>query len=150
MVFRNRNIPNSLVLKYVKETLKDKVVYRPKIEVILSNGEESISLVMLVDSGADTSLIPLYIAETLNLKFTDTMTSTSASEDFETGISEVHVDLKKGNKIIKLGRMPVLVNLDTDMKRNTHLLLGRNNFFKKFDITFRENTLRIVLKKPKN
>lgn len=142
--------PNSLVLKYVKETHENKIVYRPKVEVILSNGEESIALVMLVDSGADTSLIPIYIAETLNLEITDTMTSKSASQEFETGISEVHVDLKKGNKIITLGIMPVLVNLDKDKKRNTHLLLGRNNFIKKFDIIFRENTVKILLKKPKN
>lgn len=150
MTFRSKSVPNSLVFKYVKDIRDDKFVYRPKIEVILSNGEESISLVMLLDSGADTSLIPLYIAETLNLKITDKVTSKSASEDFETGVSEVHVDLKKGNRIIKLGRMPVLVNLEKDNKKNTHLLLGRNNFFKKFDIIFRENTLRILLKKPKN
>jgi len=150
VTFRNKDIPNSLVFKYSKDSHNSHVVYRPKVEVRLSNGQESITLVMLVDSGADMSLIPSYIADILNLKITEKRTSESASEKFETGVSEVHIELKKGNRRIKLGKMPILVTLDADKNLNTNLLLGRNNFFKKFDIVFRENTLKILLKKPKN
>ena len=56
---------------------------------------------MLVDSGADTSLIPLEIAEILELKLTDKRISNSVSVPFKTMLSEVSAELLKGLKVIK-------------------------------------------------
>jgi hypothetical protein len=146
--FRAKDIPNSLNFKYVKDIHKGQVIYRPKVEIRLSNGEQKITLVMLIDSGADVSLIPSSIAEVLKLKISDRQESKSASGDFRTGKSEVKMELRKGIKSYDLGVMPIMVALDSD-KTGSNMLLGRSNFFKKFDITFRENIFRILLKKPK-
>lgn len=144
--------PKSLVFKYTKEELRGGTIYRPRVEIRLSNGNNSIKIIMLIDSGADVSFIPKEIAEVLELDLTtgEKIKASSASEQFEVVRKEVHAELIKGTKVISLGMMDVRIPLKnhTD-STNSHNLLGRNHFFRKFDITFRENTFKIILKKPK-
>jgi hypothetical protein len=69
MIFRLRGQSRTLTFKYVRDTLEGKIVYRPRVEIRLSNGDRSFRIAMLVDSGADTSFIPLEVAEILNLNY---------------------------------------------------------------------------------
>lgn len=153
MNFRNKSPNGALTFKYTKEEHKGKTIYRPRVEIRLSNGINSIKIVMLVDSGADVSFIPKEVAETLELDIItgEKIIASSASEKFETMAKIVDAELIKGSKKINIGKMEVRVSLKeshTDTL-NSHALLGRSSFFKKFDITFRENTFKIILKKPK-
>lgn len=153
MNFRNKLTNSALTFRYIKDYHKTSFVYRPRVEMRLSNGDHSIRIVMLIDSGADVTLIPKEIAEILNLDLTtgEKIQSFSASEKFETIGKEINTELIKGTKAINLGKMEVRISLKEAHAEslNSHALLGRNHFFKKFDITFRENTFKIILKKPK-
>ena len=129
--FRGNHRKPTLSFKYIKEKHKESYVYRPRVEIRLSNGNQSIKLAMLVDSGADTSLIPLEIAEILELKLTDKRISNSASGPFETMLSEVSAELLKGYKSYKIGKIPVLISINKKNNSNgmtPHTLLGRSHF----------------------
>jgi hypothetical protein len=150
--FRGNYRKPTLTFKYIKEKHKERYVHRPRVEIRLSNGNNSIKLAMLVDSGADISLIPLEIAEILKLKLTDKRISNSASGSFETAYSEVYAELLKGSRSYKLGKISVLIPIkkkDNSNDTAPHILLGRSHFFKQFDITFRESVFKIVLRNPK-
>jgi hypothetical protein len=149
MVFRTTS--NTLTFRYIKDKHKDSIVARPRVEIRLSNRDKSFKFAMLVDSGADISLIPLEVAEILELELKDKGESKSASGEFETFQSSVHAELLKGNKTYSLGKMDVRVpcNISKGPTLNTQALLGRFLFFRKFDITFRENICKIILRSPK-
>lgn len=153
MKFRDKLPNGALTFKYIKDQHKGIVVARPRVEIRLRNGDNSFKLAMLVDSGADVTLIPLEVAEILELDLSskNMIESSSASGKFQTIGREVNAELIKGTRNIDLGLMPVRVSLQKSHEgmSNSHSLLGRSHFFKKFDITFRENTFKIILKKPK-
>ena len=153
MIFRRDSFVNhALTFKYIKDIQKGSIKYRPRVEIRLSNKEKSIKLAMLVDSGADISLIPFEVAEILELELKDKIKSSSASGHFDTYASTVNSELIKGNnKTYNLGSMDVRVSTNKihETNLNSHALLGRSLFFTKFDITFRENTFKIILRKPK-
>jgi hypothetical protein len=101
---------------------------------------------MLVNSGADVSFITLGVAEILELDLTDKQESgSSASGKFETKRGRVNAELIKGNHVYDLGKMDVLVPVKKNEGKylNTQALLERYHFFKRFDITFRENILKL-------
>lgn len=151
MFFRFRGHPRTLTFKYVRDTLEGKIVYRPRVEIRLSNGDRNFRIAMLVDSGADTSFIPLEVAEILNLKLSEKKKSRSASGPFETAQSTVNADLIKGTQRIPLGQIVVIVptkKID-DENLDTYALLGRKEFFRKFDVTFREASHKLILRLPK-
>lgn len=150
--FREKNIPNAITYKYVKDKQNGKIIPRPRIEIILNNGGKVFRLVMLVDSGADTSFIPLEVAEILELKLGASQTSRSASGPFETAPSKCHAELAKGNTMIPLGEIQLIIPLKKidDQNIMSYALLGRRPFFNFFDVTFRENSLKVILRKPKD
>ena len=76
---RDKKIPNTASFRYMKDRRDGRVIDRPRVEMQLSNGDKFFRLVMLVDSGADTSFIPLEVAEILELKLDGVRTSRSAS-----------------------------------------------------------------------
>ena len=143
----------TLTFRYVNDRFEGKVVARPRVEIRLSNGDNSFRIAMLVDSGADTSFIPLEVAEILDLKLSDKKRSRSASGPFETALSIVKAELIKGTQKIPLGQIAVVIPTrkleDEPGNLDTYALLGRKEFFRKFDITFRETTSKLILRPPK-
>ena len=146
-----RKHSRSLVFKYVNDVYDGKLIPRPRIEVRVSNGRNNIRLVMLVDSGADTSFIPLEVAEILQLHLGATKTSRSASGPFSTRHGEIKAEIVKGNQLIPLGKLPVNVPVKKTQDHNflSYALLGRIGLFTQFDVTFREKTKKLILKSPK-
>lgn len=67
MHFARQSIPSLtfdyLKDKYVTQDKKEIFIHRPRVEIRLSNGQQNIKLPMLVDSGADITLIPLEVAD---------------------------------------------------------------------------------------
>lgn len=153
MKFRNKLPNGALTFKYINDQHKGVSIPRPRVEIRLKNGKNSFKLAMLVDSGADVTLLPLEVAEILELDLNpkDIIDSSSASGKFQTIGRVVNAELIKGIRSIDLGLMPVRISLQKSHENlsNSHSLLGRSHFFKKFDVTFRENTFKIILKKPK-
>jgi hypothetical protein len=123
------------------------VIQRPRIEIILSNGERKYDILMLVDSGADTSFISSIISERLELKLSSAYISTSASGLFKVRHGKVKADIIHGKDIISTGEIPVTVPLVETNKSNFErsALLGRQGFFTKFNVTVEECAKRTVL-----
>lgn len=129
------------------ERYEGKVVFRPKIEVALKNKGKAIRLVMLVDSGADTSFLPLEVAELLELKLSEkTHISRSASGPFETKHALVQAEIRRDARLpIGTLRVTVPVSKMDEKYAMNYALLGRDPFFKKFDVPFRDGSRKLVL-----
>ncbi len=156
MQFLSRQPSHALTFKYVKDKhIDDKKqihhIPRPRVEIRLSNNKKTFKLAMLVDSGADISLIPLEVAEILNLGLGKEITSRSASGTFVTKEGKVNAQLLKGSKSYDLGEMEIRVPVEKieSQNINSFALLGRSKFFRKFDITFRESIFKLILRNPK-
>lgn len=65
--------------------------YRPRIEVRLQHGEKQFHTAMIVDSGADVSLIPAQVAEVLELDLGESTRSIGAAGKFSDRPSEVEL-----------------------------------------------------------
>jgi len=136
----------TITFRYLHVPRKDGTLRKaPYIYVLARTKEERlIKVVVLLDTGADTTVVPKDLAEVLGLK---------EAEEIETGGIGGNAKVKKSRMqfIIEGGHekhtmdIPVLVmqNPDADIP----LILGRSGFFENFDITFRQNEEKITIKK---
>jgi len=152
--------------KYITEMVEDEKtgnlvpsVPRPKIEVIFRKYSETKNLETnpefrthgLVDSGADTSFLPRQIAEILKLDLEekDKKKSKSASEEFWTYRTKVHLEIMYHGRRIPVGMVDVSVPekpaLSEDLEKM--ILLGRSCFFDQYEITFNDYAKVINFKK---
>lgn len=137
----------SIIFRYAHVPRQDGTLRKaPFIPIQITNKfGRSMQVVALLDSGADTTVVPKDLAELLGLK--EELTET------ETGGIGGKVSVKKSKlRFIVNGRresysleVPVLVLQDPDA--DVPLLLGRHSFFEYFHITFKQNEEKIVLKK---
>jgi len=96
-MYRPHAIRGAITYKYIKDKYEGKVIPRPRVEIRLRNNGKTFKLAMLVDSGADTSFIPLEIAEILDIKLDEKIkTSRGASGPFKTRAGKVGAELIKG------------------------------------------------------
>ena len=138
----------SITFRYLHIRRKDGTLKEaPYIPVFLRNKDNKlIRLAGLLDSGADNTIVPEDLAKILGLK------EEKNSEDETKGIggkvrtakSRLHLRVKNERESYIL-EIPVLILKDDSS--NVPLLLGRQGFFEHFDITFRQNEKKIVLKK---
>ncbi|ODS42059.1 MAG: hypothetical protein MSIBF_01560 [Candidatus Altiarchaeales archaeon IMC4] len=132
----------ALTVRYKKGP---KRVYRPYIEVVLCNEDKSKKVACLLDSGADTSFIPRAFAEYLNLNLSaEPEESKGVMGTFETVLSHMTIIVPKARPRIILPVVPVRVPVED--KFDPMFLIGRNGFFDKFEITFREHKREVKLK----
>lgn len=108
-------------------------VFRPFTSVTLKNGGKETSQFMLVDSGADLTLISKSVGDYLGL----TLTSDEIIEVKGVGERGIPVVLKKVN--IKIGDKEVETTLAWSLVEEIPLLLGRKDIFNNFEITFKDN-----------
>jgi len=120
-------------------------IHSPSIPITLRGPKESIDVVALVDSGADTSAIPNSLAEILGLDLTgepeDIVGIGGKSPAVKTS---VYATIQKGHEKYSF-QLPVYALLEK--KEDFPVLLGRQGFFDNFDITFKEKERKIILKK---
>lgn len=103
---------------------------------------------MLVDSGADTSFLPLEVADILGLKLSEKLhTSRSASGPFETKHASGEAEILRGDRAIPIGTIHVTVPVAkvNEQYMTSYALLGRDSFFQKFDVTFRDKSRKLIL-----
>jgi len=124
----------------------DKTLWRAPfipLEVHEVNGRRII-INALVDSGADTTVIPKDPAEVLNLKQTDALETGGIGAKVHVRKTKLTFTLKGGHETYHL-TVPALVLQDSN--NSTPLILGRNGFFENFHVTFKQDREEIVLKK---
>lgn len=131
-------------------------VKKPCIEVIFRKYSESkdeqnreIRLNALIDSGADWSFLPLEIAETLRLDIDKgehkILTVGGEQSVFS---SKVHLEIPiKGSSPLIVGTINVdIMPHEIGKKMAQFVILGRKDFFEKFEITINESAQYVILK----
>ncbi|HLD54860.1 MAG TPA: aspartyl protease family protein [Candidatus Nanoarchaeia archaeon] len=133
--FKYKQINNTCGLKH-----------KPTIDLILQGRSKfSIKTAMLLDSGADVSVIPLDLAKLLDidLSMKESVTNGIGGEVKSKRTSmKVSIYLKEDHRLYTY-TIPVEVILDDDPPP----ILGRDGFFDKFQITIIEAEEKIKLKK---
>lgn len=112
----------------------------PRIPVIFK-GKNELEVLGIVDSGATETILPLWLAQVLELELNEE-TEIRFVDRKGTGYSSklnVFVEMEHGKKVELT--VPCIVLKDAD-----EIVIGRAGFFNAFEITFRENKKEIVLK----
>lgn len=120
----------------------------PMLHIRLSCGTSSLTTVGLVDSGSTTTFVPLEIAEMLSVPVERTDAAVGAGGRFDNTIRKLKISILRGNRPVAVFQdFPAYVPTESD--RIPYVVLGRDSIFRKFDITFRENLHRAILRTPK-
>ena len=131
----------SISFPYKKEKVGNAYILRPKIPVTLSWNGKSIEMVMLIDSGSDFSSIPIEIAETLGLVISEKSREVVGfGGTAKVKMSQVNMTIENTHA----GRVPIEITYQTELDIP---VIGRIPLFHIFDITFKENSNRIILTK---
>jgi len=121
----------------------------PLIRVDLRNGDEAMSTVALIDSGATASFIPYEIAvDILGLEAVqDDVPVTGAGSTFPNMLMNIYgITIKKGvDAFCQLE--DVLVHVPKPPAEIPYCILGRDTIFRLYEITFRENEGKFLLKR---
>ncbi len=137
----------AITFKYAKVPRKDGSLRRaPFIPIYLRDkNEKLLKFIALVDSGADTTVIPKDVAIVLGLKESDKEEQTGGIGGFvRVKTSRMGFQIVGEHEKHSLD-IPVLILQDPN--DDVPILLGRSGFFENFDINFRQNEDRITLKK---
>jgi len=151
LYFRYKGIPQWDI------TGEQKLVRKPMLEVTLRKISErkdpktnrELRVLGLIDSGADMSYIPLDTAETLHLDIDASpnriLTIAGITSVFQT---TAHVEIpRKGKFPVIVGRINAYV-MPPNSEHSTpdYLILGRKDFFEKFQVCINESKQTILLK----
>ena len=112
-------------------------ILRPMLSVTLSyKGQDPIDMSMLVDSGADFSVIPVGIARSLGIDMSTLRKDRTNGIGGSTEVAWALIDLAFGQRGNDFDiRMPFQILLNEDYDNLP--LLGREPFFLWFDVNFR-------------
>ncbi len=109
-------------------------VKRPVAKVTLINKDNKIPQILYVDSGADITLVPRSVGEILDLD------DPKPSEIIDIkGIGEKGVPIVLRSVTIQLVDININARIGWALIEDVPLLLGREDFFKYFDIIFSKN-----------
>lgn len=137
----------TITFRYVHLRRPDNTLQKaPWIPIFLHDKEgKLIRWYALVDSGADTSVVPKEVADLLGLVETDSEIETGGIGG-KTKVKESKLTFTiKDSRETHQMTIPVLVLQDP--KSKVPLLLGRNGFFEKFHISFKQDEEKIIFKK---
>jgi predicted aspartyl protease len=117
----------------------------PTIPVTFIGPEDSIDIMAILDSGADISVLPMEVGEQLGLDLAKNRSPCSGiGGEVDTSENHVRVRISQGHENYAFD-IPVKVVLDP--KASIPVLIGRDGFLEKFEITFDEKRERISLKR---
>jgi len=109
------------------------IILRPIAEVYFEDaGGREIRTLMYIDSGADISLIPKALGETLGLEL--------EKEDIKeiTGVGNARIPVIIKKVKMRIGNVEFEARVAWALEEGVPPLLGRLNVFDRFDINFRE------------
>ena len=140
-----------LTYKFKKEKLEDgSYVSRPRVLVTLKGSKTSIDIPALIDSGADTSVIPNQVAKPIGLNIEGEKTK------IYTYLESTDVVRSKANFIfvgrvmresVTLDNIPVLIDTLSSDDEEQEIILGVDGIFDNFDITFKKSKNKIIFKR---
>lgn len=109
-------------------------IYRPVAKLLISHKSKIVPQIFYVDSGADITLIPRSVGEILELA------NPKPSEIFDIlGIGEKGVPIVLRRVTILLNDFKIFCRIGWALIEDVPLLLGREDFFKYFNVTFVKN-----------
>ena len=112
-------------------------ILRPLLPVQIAYKSSALGIRLLVDSGADLSMLPRGVAESLRIPVGELEPSTSkgiGDQEVPVGLTQVTLFLSQGREHHQV-EMPVQVVLEGEGP--PYPLLGRDPFFREFDVAFR-------------
>ena len=116
-------------------------IRRPIARLILIKGKIKLPEIFYVDSGADVTLIPRSVGELLGFK----VKSPEEISEIK-GIGEHGIPIVIRKITFQIGQTKIPSKIAWSLVENVPLLLGREDFFKYFDIVFRKNKKTIFRK----
>ena len=126
----------SLSFPFTPIELNGKIIFRPILQVILSNDQKKFPTGILVDSGADYSILQREIAEyglNMDISKLEKIGSTCGIAG-RTDVALINLDMKFGTgRYIYTEKIPFRVSLD-ETKDPPISLLGRDPFFYKYRV----------------
>ena len=136
-----------IIYRYIHVPRKDGTLrHAPFIPVIVRNKfEQVMKVVGLVDSGADTTVVPRDLADLLGMKENAASTETGGiGGKVKVKRSRLRFMLEGNREQYSLD-VPALILQDND--NDVPLLLGRHGYFEHFHITFKQDEQKVVLKR---
>ena len=133
---------------YKKEKLSNgKEVFRPTIPVEIGYKGQIMNFVAIVDSGSDVSFLTQWVADALGIEIKGKPSEVGTINGNVNVIEElVNVSIRHKNES---EHFILPVDIPVDKIHSDEIILGRKGFFDRFDITFKENSKRIILAKSK-
>jgi len=114
-------------------------ILKPIIPVSIIGPKRNLNIFMLLDSGADLSLIPYSVGETIGLE----LDIENRSE--VQGIGEGSVPYILTTVKLKIEEVEIPIRMGWALIEEVPFILGRLDIFKKFSIEFREFENKIFL-----
>ena len=135
----------SLIFRYKRVNRPDNTTVKLPCVPITLCGKEIFDTIALLDSGADTCVMPKSIAEILGLELSDEVApifglggKTKSAETF------AKILIGKGHEEYTFDKVFFKVVLG---KYEFPVILGRSGFFDKFIVTFDQKNEKVILKK---
>lgn len=116
-------------------------ILRPVAQLCLIKGKIKLPEIFYVDSGADVTLIPRSIGEILGFKVKSLREISEIKGIGERGIPIVIRDV-----VLEINKIKIKTKIAWSLVEEVPLLLGREDFFKYFDIIFAKNKRTIFRK----
>jgi len=117
-------------------------ILKPIIPVRVVGPGRGVNIFMLLDSGADISLIPYSVGETLGLELD------MANRSEVQGIGEGSVPYVLSQVSLEIENVEISVRMGWALIEEIPFILGRLDVFQQFAIEFREFENKILLKCP--
>lgn len=117
---------------------------KPTIEVSLKGrASYNQSVIGLLDTGADISVIPKGVADFLNLKLGKETTANGIGGEIKVWDSHVDMKISQKNETYQFKDIPIQVSEDDTMP----IIFGRNGLFEKFEIIIDESKEKVKLRR---
>ncbi|MFQ5752913.1 MAG: aspartyl protease family protein [bacterium] len=115
-------------------------IFKPIVPVTLIGPKRSLNIFMLLDSGADLSLIPYSVGETIGLELDIEHRSEVQ------GIGEGSVSYILSEAKLKIENIEISARVAWALIEEVPFILGRLDVFQNFSVEFREFENKIILK----
>jgi hypothetical protein len=116
-------------------------VYEPTIPVEIIGPDKTVEALMVVDSGADISLLPHWVAEIVGL-----LLNTENRRDIH-GIGEESIPYILDTVRMRIADSEISPRIAWALDEEVPFVLGRLDVFKKFSIEFREFEDKIIIER---
>lgn len=119
------------------------LIYEPTIQVTLKGPNGSVDVAMIIDSGADISIIPYTLGEDLGLHL-----DMEKRRDVR-GVGDSSVAYILSTVEVQIGDLNVEARVGWALTDDVPLILGRLDIFRSFVIEFRELEGKIIFRRAK-